>query len=587
MRAPRGAGANWPPQVMGIDDALAAWVDAHRAPMAPERTRAAALLQAQGAEAVGPVLAASRAGRVDATACFSLLCTIEPSGLGQTLASAEGDDAEGAGALRALAWRKPVPAELIDLLPRAWRAPGREKRLAGLWATVEIAPRLRLDLGSDAEGRLRAESLALLDTLQGDDAVLANLAVQAIGLLKPPAGDSVPVLVRALEAALEERDRHGTPRDVHPLVATLGAYGREAAAAIPQLVLALKQRRAVTAALALAQIGAAAVAILPELKAVRDEHEGRSKSETKAFRASLGKAMRQLEAAGKAPRAKKGAAIEGDPYLLDLLRRMSSPSLLAVGSSASSPSFQAHREAEKLSDPALLPRLMAILAQPVPDRMFEDGLFVLGYLTRRPAMQPGSGPCWPSRGTTSRPGGGSPSSTGSRARVPRRSRPRSSRSCSSIVGAGGSISTRPSTLSRSAPTRTACASSSPWPSTSRMTSITPTSRCWPFAASPTRRPAPVSSRSSPIPVSAGARSRTARSGPGRSRRWAPSATPSPSPSSRRSSKATAAASTPIWCRPSPVSIGTKPGPTSSWPSVRARPSCAGWRRRTVASSVPS
>jgi len=70
---------------------------------------------------------------------------------------------------------------------------------------------------------------------------------------------------------------------------------------------------------------------------------------------------------------------------------MSSPSLLAVGSSASSPSFQAHREAEKLSDPALLPRLMAILAQPVPDRMFEDGLFVLGYLTRQTGHAAGVG----------------------------------------------------------------------------------------------------------------------------------------------------------------------------------------------------
>jgi len=147
MRAPRGAGANWPPQVMGIDDALAAWVDAHRAPLSPARARAAALLQAQGAEAVGPVLAAYREGRVDATPCFKLLCTIEPWGLRQTVES----------------------AELIDLLPRAWRAPGREKRLAGLWATVAIAPRLRLDLGSDAEGRLRAESPVLLDALLGDD----------------------------------------------------------------------------------------------------------------------------------------------------------------------------------------------------------------------------------------------------------------------------------------------------------------------------------------------------------------------------------------------------------------------------------
>ena len=169
MRAPRGAGANWPPQVMGIDDALAAWVDAHRAPLSPARARAAALLQAQGAEAVGPVLAAYREGRVDATPCFKLLCTIEPWGLRQTVESAERDDAEGAAALRALVSRRPVPAEIIDLLPRAWRAPGREKRLAGLWATVAIAPRLRLDLGSDAEGRLRAESPVLLDALLGDD----------------------------------------------------------------------------------------------------------------------------------------------------------------------------------------------------------------------------------------------------------------------------------------------------------------------------------------------------------------------------------------------------------------------------------
>lgn len=309
-----------------------------------------------------------------------------PRGLAQVLGMASRLDGLGRAALVTLCRQPSPPFEVLGPLERHLTGADAALRTSA-WAQLsELAPRAGVAWAEPQRAALAslAEALAPGTPAEAPDVLPAR--VEALGLLRANPAVMVPWCHRALTA-----DFGGATDSVRAACCrALGWYGpaaREASEELLRLFESNPGRWTVAAAALVGLGGDDARRAAPRVAAAQQAYQGSTASQTKQFRATLGRLVKALEGDVAArPASKKRRGLDVDavlapvPELRDLLERLARPPEPWAGSSAQTTSFRAHREAERASEPAWVPVLEALAAAAVPEPLFGHAQLVLSKL---------------------------------------------------------------------------------------------------------------------------------------------------------------------------------------------------------------
>jgi len=218
-----------------------------------------------------------------------------------------------------------------------------------------------------------------LTLLESPDEMVRIHAFELLAELRLEPALVVPRLIAELQAAHRRRWYHS-----YQIARALEAYGPPAALAVPPLLDLLKgtdnHLDVLFGSLALAAIGAEAIAAIPAMEAARDRLTLRTQSEDKQFKGQVNKAIRRLGKSLQPAKAVKTLSA-GQAYLMDLIERMAADDDNA-GSSIQSIASQARAEAEALKDSVLINEMAVLLRGKLKASHLSEAAVVLGFLTQ-------------------------------------------------------------------------------------------------------------------------------------------------------------------------------------------------------------
>ncbi|MBN1360826.1 MAG: hypothetical protein JW993_09550 [Sedimentisphaerales bacterium] len=330
-----------------------------------------------GAPAVPALVRAYRGKKIEPWTCFQLILEMGPDAYVPALEAARDESDEAIAILNAVSnHRKPLP-EVIPILVDSLRSTNPTKILCCLRVIENVYPLIDVH-HPDRLAQFAEATNRLLNLLRHENGYVRQRASLCLALLRPAEPDVLVTFVQMLK----EKDFQRDSQEAAALIQAIGAWGPEAADAVPVLTEILRsdafpsvKRRAGEA---LGLIGAASGPAVPLLEELRDSTSLRFKSQTREFKRTVDKAVRAIRKASapSVPQKKR----RGDSYLLDLIDRMGKRDD-GIGTSGNSTSGKAYEEVRHLADASLIPKIAGLLEGRLNHLEFSRLMSVLASVT--------------------------------------------------------------------------------------------------------------------------------------------------------------------------------------------------------------